>query len=74
MKILNNIWLQGLFTAGMILLLILSIKLLKTKDFTEFKTDSSNNYNYYTSRKPYYNLAHRVYISSCSSSSRRNSN
>ena len=63
MKILNNVWLQGLFTAGMIFLLIISIKLLKTKDFTEFKNDSSNNYNYYTSRQPYHNLAHRVYIS-----------
>lgn len=63
MKILNNIWLQGLFTVLMTLLLILTIKLLKTKDFTEFKNDSSNNFTYYTSKQPYYNLAQRVYIS-----------
>jgi hypothetical protein len=63
MKILNNIWLQGIFTACMIILLILAIKLLKTKNYIEFKYDSSNNYNYYTSSKPYYNLANRIYIS-----------
>lgn len=63
LRILNNIWLQGIFTFGMVLLIILFIKLLRTEDFNEFKENTKINWNYYTSTTPYYNYGNRVYLS-----------
>jgi hypothetical protein len=62
LRILNNIWLQGIFTFCMILFLILAIKLLRTKDWNEFKKNITNTWMYFTTGEPYNNYSRRIYL------------